>query len=103
MSSISEHYSLPAPTTAQRLRTRDAGSRPRAGAGAIPIMGPSNRAPGISIMGAPGPTVDVMGGADTGPRVSLMGPSDRGGRLDVFGESDLGYVDSLFTSVRGDR
>ena len=103
MSSITKHNSLPIRRTARRQRTRDAGSRPRAGAGAIPIIGPANRASGISIMGVPSPTVDVMGGADTGPRVSLMGPSDRGGRLDVFGESDLRFVDSLFTSVRGDR
>jgi hypothetical protein len=101
MSSISEHYSLPARRKARRQRTRDA--RSRAGDGAIPIMGPANRASGISIMGAPGPTVDVMGAAGTGPRVSLMGPSDRGPRQDVFGESEPGFVDSLFTGVRGDR
>jgi hypothetical protein len=106
MSSISEHYSLPARRKARRLRIRDARSRPGARAadraGAIPIMGPANRAPGTSIMGAPGRTVDVMGGADADPRVSVMGPRDRGPRLDLLGESDLRFVDSLFTSVRGD-
>jgi hypothetical protein len=105
MSSISEH-SLPARRKVRRLRIRDARSRPHARAadraGAIPIMGPANRAPGTSIMGAPGRTVDVMGGADSGPRVSVMGPRDRGPRLDLLGESDLRFVDSLFTSVRGD-
>jgi hypothetical protein len=62
-------------------------------------MGPANRAPGVSIMGASSRSVDVMGGADVGPRVSVMGAGDRGTRLDVFGESDLRFVDWLFTSV----
>ena len=104
MSTISEHYSLPARTKARRLRIREAHPGPRrrpAGrSGVIPAMGPANRAPGVSIMGAAGRSVDVMGGADAGPRVSVMGGADRGLRLDVFGASDLTFVDSLFTSAR---
>jgi hypothetical protein len=62
-------------------------------------MGQANRAPGTPIMGAPGPTMYVMGGPDAGARVSVMGPGDRGRRLDVLGESDLRFVDSLFTNL----
>ena len=103
MSTISEHYSLPARTKARRLRIREAHPGPRRPAGrsgVIPAMGPANRAPGISIMGVAGRSVDVMGGTDAGPRVSVMGGADRGLRLDVFGASDLRFVHSLFTSAR---
>jgi hypothetical protein len=103
MSTTSEHYSLPGRPKARLRRTRDAESSPRArgadGTGAIPIMGPANRAPGTPIMGDPVPALDVMGGADAGPRLSVMGPSDRGSRLDLFGETDLRFVDSLFTTL----
>lgn len=105
MSSISDYYSFPDRTTVRRqsIRDRHKPAHARAAEAAVPVMGVTNRAPGVSIMGASSRTVDVMGGGDAGPRVSVMGAGDRGTRLDVFGESDLGFVDSLFTSARGDR
>ena len=108
MSTTNEHYSLPAPVRI-RLRTRDLHPRPHRrtaeGSGATPVMGPANRAPGMSIMGAaiPGLHPFLMGGPDAGPRVSIMGVGDRGARLDVFGESNLRFVDSLFTQPGNDR
>lgn len=99
MSTINTHYSVGA-ATGVGLRTRDRyPRRPRiARDGVPPVMGPANRAPGVSIMGAATPAahLGVMGGPDTGPRVSVMGAADRGARLDVFGESDPRFVDSLF-------
>jgi hypothetical protein len=104
MSTFNEHHSVGAATRI-RVQTRDRRTRrlfiPRVEA-AAPVMGPANRAPWVSIMGAgiavAGP--DVMGGPDSGPRVSVMGTADRGARLDIFGESDPRFVDSLFTHPR---
>jgi hypothetical protein len=104
MSTFNEHHSVGAATRI-RVQTRDRRTRrlfiPRVEA-ATPVMGPANRAPGVSIMGAgiavAGP--NVMGGPDSGPRVSVMGTADRGARLDIFGESDPRFVDSLFTHPR---
>jgi hypothetical protein len=107
MSTFDEHHSVGAATRI-RLQTRDRRTRrlfiPRVDA-ATPVMGPANRAPGVSIMGASihGSFPGVMGGPDTGPRVSLMGTADAGARLDMFGESDLRFVDSLFTHPRSNH
>jgi hypothetical protein len=111
MSCISEHYSPPAQTKAQRPhRRRDhpsprPRSRPRVAAlqnsGLMPIMGPANHAPGVPIMGMASSGPYLMGGADAGPLVSVIGSGDRGRRVDVFGESDLRFVDSLFTEAGG--
>jgi hypothetical protein len=107
MSSISEHYSPPAQTKAQRPRTRGDHPSPRPhprsqvaalpNSGLTPIMGPANHAPGVPIMGMPSSAPYLMGGADAGPRLNVMGSGDRGQRLDVFGDNDLRFVDSLFT------
>jgi hypothetical protein len=99
MSSISDHYSVPARAKARRPRIRDAESRLRARATDIPVMGPANRAPGTPIMGASSRTLDVMGGADACTLVNVMGRGDRGPHVDVFGESDLRFVDWLFTDL----
>ena len=104
MSTLDGHHSL-STATGVPLRIRDTRPRRRFTAradGVIPVMGPANRAPGVSIMGAamPGAHPGVMGGPDTGPRVSVMGTADPGARLDMFGESDLRFVDSLFTHPR---
>ncbi len=113
MSSISEHYPLPAQTKAQRPHTRrdHPRSRPRPRpqvvalqkSGLTPTMGPANHAPGVPIMGVASSGSNLMGGADAGRRVSVMGSGDRGHRVDVFGDSDLRFVDSLFTRSRGAR
>ena len=104
MSTTSEHYSVPVRTQPRRVRIRDADQRPprhaAEGSRLVPAMGRANRAPGLSIMGAPSRTPYLMGGLDAGPRVGVMGDGDRGTRVDVFGESDLRFVDSLFTSAR---
>jgi hypothetical protein len=110
MSSISEHYSLPAQSKAQRPRTRRGHPSPRPhprsqvaalpNSGLTPIMGPANHAPGVPIMGMASSGPYLMGGADAGPRVSVMGSGDRGQRVDAFGDSDLRFVDSLFTQSR---
>ena len=106
MSTFSEAYPLRPGARVRRLRTRDDDTRPgrprEKQSGATPIMGPPNRAPGMAIMGASGPSAYVMGGPDVGPRVNAMGAGDRGLRLDLFGESDLRFVDSLFTSARNE-
>lgn len=97
MSSISEHYSLPAQTKAKHpRRTRPQVAAPQS-SGLTPIMGPANHAPGVPIMGMASSGPYLMGGADASPRVSVMGSGDRGRRVDVFGDSDLRFVDSLFT------
>ena len=111
MSSITEHYSLPAQTKAQRPRRRGDHPSPRPhprsqvaarqDSRPTPVMGPANRAPGVPIMGIASPGSYLMGGADAGPRVNVMGSCDRGRRVDVFGASDLTLVDSLFTQSRG--
>lgn len=103
MSTTSQPHPLPAPTKAPRLRTRPVKSRPRRRTGQAsrltPVMGPPNRAPGVSIMGGPSRLhPDVMGGPDAGPRMPLMGEGDDGTRLDLFGDSDPRFVDSLLTS-----
>src|SRR5437588_8855538 len=74
MSSISEHYSLPAQTKAQRPHTRGHHPSPRPrprpqvaalqNSGLTPIMGPDNHAPGVSIMGMASSGPYLMGGAD---------------------------------------
>lgn len=103
MSITSQHYSRPARTKAQRLRTRGFHSRPRPPShsqdpGVTSVMGPANRAPGVSIMGGPswGLHTDVMGGPDDGPRVNIMGSGDQRPRFDLLGDSDARFVDSLF-------
>jgi hypothetical protein len=111
MSSISEHYSLPAQTKAQRAHRRGDHPSPRPhprsqvaalqNSGLTPIMGPANHAPGVPIMGMASSGPYLMGGADAGPRVNVMGSGDRGQRVDVFGDSDLRFVDSLFTESGG--
>jgi hypothetical protein len=112
MSSISEHYSLPAQTKAQRPHTPGDHPSPRPrtrpqvaalqNSGLTPIMGPANHAPGAPIMGMASSGPHLMGGADAGPRVNVMGSGDRGQkRVDVFGDSDVRFVDSLFTESRG--
>jgi hypothetical protein len=114
MTITSQHHSLRAQTTTQRLRARDLHPRPRLGSRSqapprssslTSVMGPPNPAPGQSIMGGPswGLHPDVMGGPDTGPRVSIMGSGDRGTRLNLFGDSDPSFVDSLFTPQSGAR
>ena len=107
MSTINEHYPLPTQARID-LRTRDRQPRrPRTtrADGTTPVMGPANRAPGLSIMGAaiPGPHPGLLGGPDTGPRANVMGTTDQGARVDVFGESDVRFVDSLFTRPSNDR
>jgi hypothetical protein len=104
MSTFDRHYST---STAARVRPRTRDRFPRrpyaaCGDEVTPVMGPANRAPGVSIMGAaiPRAHLGVMGGPDSGPRVSVMGIADREGRLDMFGESDLRFVDSLFAYQR---
>ncbi len=111
MSSITEHYSLPAHTKTQRPRTRGDHPSPRPhprsqvaavqNSGPTPIMDPANHAPGVPIMGIASSGPYLMGGPHAGPRVSVMGNGDRGPRVDAFGDSDLRFVDSLFTQSRG--
>ena len=113
MSTITEHYSPPAQTKAQRPHTWGDHPSPRPhprsqiaalqNFGLTPVMGPANRAPGVPIMGMASSGPYLMGGADAGPRVSVMGSGDRGQRVDVFGDSDLRFVDSLFTEPGGAR
>jgi hypothetical protein len=109
--SISEHYSLPANTKAQRPRKRGDHPSPRPlprqlvvalqNSGLTPIMGPANHVPGVPIMGTASSGPYLMGRADAGPRISVMGSGDRGQRVDLFGDSDLRFVDSLFTGSGG--
>ncbi len=101
MTTTSQPHPLPAPTKAARRRSRPVKSRPRRHAAqascVTPVMGPPNRAPGVSIMGEPsqGLHADLMGGPDAGRRVPLMGESDHGTRLDLFGRSDPSFPMSV--------
>jgi len=100
--SISQPYSTQAWTDAGRARIRGVNPCPRIrtseGSAVVSVMGPAGRAPGIPIMGAPGPGLYVMGGPDARRQINLMGAGDRGAPLRLFGAGEPPFVGSLFAA-----
>jgi hypothetical protein len=70
-------------------------------------MGPADRIPGLSIMGAPDrlPRRDLMSGSDQ-VVPSILGNADPGRCAQLMGVSDSRFVDFAFTGhivARGER